>query len=166
MGGGCDRAEIDGSDDRSSNYDSVKTSLFAMMLIRPLAATTICAFLMACSGAASVETPVVESKPAVIEPAAASPTPVAGQAAYLANCARCHGEHGEGSPKGIPMTSGHAIAHSADDYIAQIENGQRGKMPAFKDKLSNGEITAIVTYVRDVLQADITPEMRAMQHHH
>ena len=39
-------------------------------------------------------------------------------------------------------------------------------MPAFKDKLSNDEIAAIVTYVRDLLQADITPEMRAMQHHH
>jgi mono/diheme cytochrome c family protein len=39
-------------------------------------------------------------------------------------------------------------------------------MAAFKDKLSHEEIAAIVVYVRDVLQADVTPEMRAMRHHH
>jgi mono/diheme cytochrome c family protein len=64
------------------------------------------------------------------------------------------------------MTSGHAIAHSADEYVKQIENGEGRRMPGFKGKLSPEEIAAIVSYIRDVVQADITPEMRAMQHHH
>jgi mono/diheme cytochrome c family protein len=111
---------------RKDHYDSVKKSLFTMISLRYLAALAACTFLTACSVAASVKTLVAESQSAPTAPVASSPTPDAGKEAYLANCARCHGDRGQGTAKGIPMTSGHAIAHSADEYIKQIENGQGG----------------------------------------
>jgi cytochrome c oxidase cbb3-type subunit 3 len=94
-----------------------------------------------------------------------APTPTLdGRQIYSDNCARCHGDKGEGDKKGIPLISGHAIMHTEAEYISQVENGKKGKMPAFKDKLSADEIAAVVTYIRTVLQANVTPEQR--MHHH
>ena len=73
---------------------------------------------------------------------------------YHTNCARCHGASGEGAEKGIPLISGHALHHSADEYVEQVENGEGTKMPAFKDKLSHEEIAAVVEFVREDLQKD------------
>ena len=73
---------------------------------------------------------------------------------YQVNCARCHGASGEGAEKGIPLISGHALHHSADEYVEQVENGEGVKMPAFKDKLSHEEIAAVVEFVREDLQKD------------
>jgi len=100
-----------------------------------------------------------------------SMTKVAGAAAaingeqlFAANCAECHGAKGEGLKKGIPLISGHALAHSEAEYVAQIENGKKDKMPAFHDKLSGDEIAAIVKHVRTVIQSGVTPEQREHKH--
>jgi len=70
---------------------------------------------------------------------------------YLINCARCHGELGEGRLKGIPFIKGHALAHSEEDFIGTVTNGKK-KMPSFRDEFSDEEIKWIVRYVRKVLQ--------------
>jgi mono/diheme cytochrome c family protein len=77
----------------------------------------------------------------------------AGSDTYAENCAKCHGEHGEGTRKGIPLTSGHALHHDEGDMIEQVNNGTEKKMPGFKDKLTPEEISAVVNYVRGTLQA-------------
>jgi mono/diheme cytochrome c family protein len=89
---------------------------------------------------------------------------VNGEPLFEANCARCHGAKGEGAKKGIPLISGHALAHSEDEYIQQVVGGKAGKMPAFRDKLSDEQIAAIVKYVRTVIQADVKPEQREHKH--
>jgi Cu/Ag efflux protein CusF len=72
---------------------------------------------------------------------------------YKANCAKCHGENGEGiKGKGISFLKGHALHHPEEDFIKQVENGEENKMPAFKDKLSEDEIAAVVKYVREEIQ--------------
>lgn len=70
---------------------------------------------------------------------------------YLINCARCHGEFGEGRLKGIPLTEGHALAHTEEDFIKTVTNGKK-KMPAFRSDFSDDEIKWIVRYVRKVIQ--------------
>lgn len=73
---------------------------------------------------------------------------------YKTSCAECHGANGEGTKKGIPFTSGHALQHSEAEFIEQVTNGEGGKMPAFKDKLSAEQIAAVVKFVRDEIQKD------------
>lgn len=84
---------------------------------------------------------------------------------YKTNCAVCHGGIGEGAPKGISLLKGHAVSHSEKEYIAQVLNGKGKKMPAFKDKLSAEQIAAIVKFVREDLQKDISAEDRTRHQH-
>lgn len=83
------------------------------------------------------------------------PTPMPdGAAIFAENCATCHGDRGEGAKKGIPLTNGHALHHSTEEYIEQVNDGTGKKMPAFKDKLTPEEITAVITHVRHDLQGN------------
>ncbi len=77
----------------------------------------------------------------------------AGEAIYKAKCASCHGSTGTPSP-GIAKTMGVKPVSdpdmkklSLDDEIAAVTNG-KGKMPAFKSKLTEAEIKDSVTYYR------------------
>lgn len=80
-------------------------------------------------------------------------------AIYAASCAECHGDKGQGAPKGIPFTSGHALDHSEADFIKTVTNGKAKKkdkeMPAFQDRLKAEEIAAVVKFVREVIQKDL-----------
>ena len=95
---------------------------------------------------------------------ASSPSPASpdGAELYKDNCARCHGDAGKGSKKGIPLISGHALHHTEQQYLEQVRDGKANKMPAFRDKSSAEEIDAIVKYVRNVMQAGID---RSAEHH-
>jgi Cu/Ag efflux protein CusF len=74
---------------------------------------------------------------------------------FKANCARCHGENGEGTDKGISFLKGHALDHPKADFIDQVRNGEDRKMPSFKDKLDDEQIEQVVLYVRNVIQKDV-----------
>ncbi len=78
-----------------------------------------------------------------------------GQSVYAENCAKCHGQNGEGTEKGISFLKGHAVGHPEEDFIKQVTFGEEGKMPAFKDKLTAEEIAAVVKYVRDEIQNEV-----------
>ncbi len=80
---------------------------------------------------------------------------IAGSEIYKTHCAVCHGENGGGEKRGIPLISGHALAHNEEEYIKQVENGSPGKMLPFRDKLSPDEIRAVVKYVREEMQKGI-----------
>lgn len=77
---------------------------------------------------------------------------IKGAEIYKTNCAECHGERGEGTKKGIPLISGHALHHSEAEHIKQVTDGEGEKMPAFKDKLTAEQIKAVVDHVRNELQ--------------
>lgn len=81
----------------------------------------------------------------------------AGEAVYQGSCAGCHGQNGEGSDTGRPLTG---IASQEPDrliHIASITDG-RGGMPALGDLVPPEDIDAAVSYVRlAFLQEDELP---------
>jgi cytochrome c6 len=71
-------------------------------------------------------------------------------ALFAAKCAVCHGKDGKGSPSGKKMGAkdlGEEKAEPVKEIAEDISNG-KGKMPAFKGKLSPEEIEAIAKYVK------------------
>jgi cytochrome c6 len=76
-----------------------------------------------------------------------------GEAVYKARCQSCHGAQGVPNPGiarnlGVKAASDPAVqAHSETQMIAITANG-KGKMPAYKGKLSGAEIKASVDYFR------------------
>jgi mono/diheme cytochrome c family protein len=102
------------------------------------------------------KTPVTATQS--IEPSPAAPQQIDGAAIFAEHCASCHGDKGDGIKKGTKLTSGHALNHSFGDYIDQVNDGTEKEMPAFKGTLSDKEITAVVSHVRNTLQAGISPK--------
>jgi cbb3-type cytochrome c oxidase subunit III len=80
--------------------------------------------------------------------------PADGATVFGAKCALCHGKDGAGQPnwkaKGQPDFTNAEWQHShTDAQIADsIRNGKGKYMPAFKSKLSDEDIAAVVARVR------------------
>ena len=76
-----------------------------------------------------------------------------GKSIYTSKCASCHGASGmadTGAGKAMkvaPATDPSVKSMSEADMIAATTNG-KGKMPAYKGKLSDDEIKASVDYFR------------------
>jgi cytochrome c6 len=76
-----------------------------------------------------------------------------GETIYSAQCEMCHGEGGAGdTPVGKALqakslTDREVVKKSDSALAAQIKNGS-GKMPAFKDKLSDAQIDDVIAYIR------------------
>ena len=77
-----------------------------------------------------------------------------GNALYTAKCAICHGKDGSGLPnwrsKGQPdFTDAKWQKSRTDAQISDATKNGKGKfMPAFKAKMSDEEITAVVARIR------------------
>ena len=77
-----------------------------------------------------------------------------GAAIYAHMCAICHAKDGTGMPKwrakGQPSFSDSAWQGShSDSKISEVIKGGKGKyMPAFKEKLSDEEVGALVAQIR------------------
>lgn len=76
-----------------------------------------------------------------------------GAAIYKAKCATCHGADGKGqSPMGKKMNlrdlGSPDVQKQTDKQLYDWTAVGKGKMPAYKDKLSDEEIKALVTYMR------------------
>jgi mono/diheme cytochrome c family protein len=72
-----------------------------------------------------------------------------GEQVFAANCATCHGAEGAGDEQ-YPALRNNAFVNANDPapVIETVLYG-RGEMPAFQDTLSNQEIAAVVSYIRD-----------------
>ncbi len=67
---------------------------------------------------------------------------------YKAKCAGCHGADGSKSMMGSkPLNGPEVQAMSAADIAGAITNG-KGKMPAYKGKLTDAQITGLAGYVK------------------
>lgn len=72
---------------------------------------------------------------------------------FKAKCAACHGPDGKGGTSmakamGIKDLGGADIQKMSDAELnAAITNG-KGKMPAYKGKLSDAQISELVSYIR------------------
>jgi cytochrome c6 len=76
-----------------------------------------------------------------------------GAAVYAKRCAACHGKDGKGTPVGIKMgaTDLGASKLSEAEMVGVISSG-KGKMTAFKEKLSEGEIKDVAKFVKGGLK--------------
>lgn len=89
-----------------------------------------------------------------------------GKGLYSQNCASCHGENGQGLGNSFPpVTNTKWITGDKSVPVRVIRDGLAGKidvrgssydgnMPAFKARLSNAEIAAILNYLRDQSEGD------------
>jgi cytochrome c6 len=67
---------------------------------------------------------------------------------YKAKCAGCHGPDGSKSMMGSkPLNGPDVQGMSAADIASAISNG-KGKMPAYKGKLTDDQITGLAGYVK------------------
>jgi cytochrome c6 len=84
-----------------------------------------------------------------------------GAAIYASNCASCHKADGKGGGP-FPALAGSSQV-TAKDPTAIIVVTEHGKalMPAFKPRLSNAEIAAVITYVRTMWGNKATPVTEA-----
>ena len=103
--------------------------------------------LAACSGGAtSTATPRVE------EPASSAVIDATGAELYAANCQVCHGDQMGQGGTGAPShdQEGHTWHHPDAQLTDWIMNGKIGfgQMPAFKYKLTNPELDAIMTFIK------------------
>jgi mono/diheme cytochrome c family protein len=78
-------------------------------------------------------------------PAEASPNDIDGQTLFAGVCGFCHQDGGRTEGKG-PKLAG--TRRSDDFIIARIRNGKPGAMPAFGGAFSEGQIIAILAYIR------------------
>jgi mono/diheme cytochrome c family protein len=94
----------------------------------------------------------------------------AGEQVYRQHCASCHGDHGQGAPQWRqagadgkypppPLDgSGHAWHHPRQwlqDMIHEGSPNGQGNMPAWKDKLSDQEIDAVVEWFQSTWPDDV-----------
>ena len=76
-----------------------------------------------------------------------------GEATYKAKCLMCHGAAGAADTPTAKMLKVKPLADpdmkklTADAMIASVKNG-KGKMPSYKDKLTDAQIKDVVTYYR------------------
>lgn len=77
---------------------------------------------------------------------------------YRTKCAKCHGRDGEGQRSGhdsAPRLAGNFVRLAASEVASQVIKGG-AYMPPFGD-LSDREIAAVVTYVRNSFGNDLGP---------
>jgi mono/diheme cytochrome c family protein len=91
-----------------------------------------------------------------------------GQLAFEDRCADCHRSNGKGLPGTFPALDGNPfVVGDPKPVIATILNGQKGnlgRMPAWKNKLDDQQIAALVTYLRQAWSnraPAVTPPMVA-----
>ena len=76
-----------------------------------------------------------------------------GAAVYKAKCAMCHGMDGRGDTavgKAMKLRDlGSAeVQKQSDAELIKITTDGKGKMPGYKDKLSEAQIKEVVSYIR------------------
>ena len=128
------------------------------------------ALLISCNDEAKESASDAEKKPTIkreVNPLVYS----RGQKLYQKNCASCHGKNAEGGapdwriidadgmyPPPPLNGTGHTWHHPTKVLVNLIKNGTAkigGKMPAWKDKLSDQEINDILTWIKAQWSDDI-----------
>jgi len=117
-------------------------------------------FIAACSVDKPANTAILTNNsnaPASIQPTASIDELASGRKVFEQNCAICHRAEGTGGEIEIEgkkldpddLTSEKVEKFSDEKIIRYIVNGVVDEgMPAFKDKLSEGEIRDVVKYIR------------------
>ncbi|HEX7022382.1 MAG TPA: c-type cytochrome [Trueperaceae bacterium] len=86
----------------------------------------------------------------------AAPPTTQGEKLFLTNCSVCHGRQGQGVV-GPGLAGNRALARSSYVVTTILFGRPAHGMPSFADKLSNEEIAAVATYVRNAWSNDFGP---------
>ena len=120
-------------------------------------------FLFACNGGSAVKTNS-NSNNATAPSTANAVKNSKTHELYAKNCSVCHQANGEGGTvklddgtklKVPSLKADRTIRHSDKDYHSQIYKGGDG-MPAFKEKLSEGEINDLIRFIRQEIHGNVT----------
>jgi len=65
---------------------------------------------------------------------------------FLLNCAHCHGDDARGD-EGPDL---HRVTRSDARIASMIKNGVKGEMPKFGAKLGDGDVQALVAFIRSL----------------
>jgi len=79
----------------------------------------------------------------------ASAEEINGKALFLKNCSACHQVDGQGIPDAFPALAGNAFVHASANDVASLLLTGRSGMPNFSKRLSDQDIAAIVSYIRN-----------------
>jgi cytochrome c oxidase cbb3-type subunit 3 len=87
--------------------------------------------------------------------AQATPKPSRGAILFAANCYSCHGSDANGDTslgRALGATSLHApdVQNLSDAALKRVIAGGTGNMPSFGGRLSDSELTQLVTYLREI----------------
>lgn len=94
---------------------------------------------------ASASKPDASTAPAGVKPPEASSGDIDGETMFATLCGFCHESGGRTEGKGPKL----ANSKRSDEYlIDRIKKGKPGAMPAFGRVFSDGQITAILAYIR------------------
>jgi cytochrome c6 len=100
--------------------------------------------------------------------ASSAPAKIDAAKIYAAKCAACHAKDGKGSapmakmfkladPAALNLTADATAKKSDADLVKTITDG-RGKMPVFKGKLKDAEISALAAYIRTLSAPPAAPK--------
>ncbi len=67
---------------------------------------------------------------------------------YKAKCAMCHGADGSKTMMGAKPLNGDEVQKMSDAELTTTITDGKGKMPAYKGKLSESQIKGLVGYIR------------------
>lgn len=71
-----------------------------------------------------------------------------GEQGYIDNCSACHQKTGAGIPGAFPSLKANKFVNGSPNVVAATLLHGRGGMPAFKDSLTDAQLSQIVSYVR------------------
>ena len=71
-----------------------------------------------------------------------------GAAMFATNCSACHQERGQGIAGAFPALAGNAFVQGPGDLVAKTVINGRGGMPSFRNDLTDAQIAAILSFVR------------------
>ena len=71
-----------------------------------------------------------------------------GKSAYMDNCSACHQVSGKGVKGAFPALAGSPLVQGDARLVTTTVLNGRAGMPAFKDDLTDADLSAILTYVR------------------
>jgi mono/diheme cytochrome c family protein len=113
-------------------------------VLRNGAALVTLAFVLsiACGAAQQSQSPAAKVE---ARPPEASPNDIDGPTMFATSCGFCHQDGGRAEGKG-PKLAG---SKRSDEFIIErIKKGKVGAMPAFRGAFSEGQIIAILAYIR------------------
>lgn len=93
-----------------------------------------------------------------------------GDQIYSEHCLDCHRANGAGLPPTFPALDGNPFVQGDPDRLISLvlngRKGELGRMPAWKNKLDDRQVAAVVSYLRQAWSnqaSAVTPEMVGSQ---